>query len=664
MLFSDEELGAYSGGALKKRRIAQSKPKALREDILSLKQYEGHGYHEKPARLLTDDELRAEAGNAFVYDVESYPNYFEVGFKSLVTGGYVVFEMDDTGRLFFDRRKLGWLAENMVLIGFNNNSYDDIILNAAIKLAEFSPHLAHQITERLIGLGMRKRDIEAEYHFVCNDFNTIDLIEVAVLSASLKLYTGRLACERMQSLPIPPGTWLTEQQMTDVRDYNVNDLDNTELLAWHLKEAIDLRISMGEEYGIDLRSKSDAQIAEHVISSEVKKVNPYFKGRPKYDEDRTFKYKVPPFLDYKTDLMRNVLRVVADCEFGLDAGGHVAAPEEIQELLIPLGHSTYNLVIGGLHSKEKKVSHYTDNSYQLLDIDVTSYYPMIILNLGLYPEQMGPEFLTVFRKIVDRRIAAKKSGDKITDKSLKITINGSFGKFGSMFSSLYAPDLMLAVTMTGQLSLLLLIESLELAGIPVVSGNTDGMVVKCPMGRHDEMWDIVEDWERKTGFTMEETKYRSIHMRDVNNYVAVTMDGKEKRKGFYGLAEESIGPGLAKNPQHEVCQMAVSAFLTDGTPLEDTIRACKDMKRFTVVRNVTGGAEKDGVYIGSPVRWYQSTDTASPVTYCKSGNTVPLSDGAWPLMNMPADMEIPADLDFGWYIGKASEMLRDLGVKA
>src|ERR1017187_7366641 len=139
--------------------------------------------------------------------------------------------------------------------------------------------------------------------------------------------------------------------------------------------------------------------------------------------------------------------------------------------------------IGGLHSAESGVAHVAGSNYMLIDRDVTSYYPSIILNLGLYPQHMGEAFLTVYRSLVERRVAAKKAGDKVTAESLKIAVNGSFGKLGSKWSALYAPDLLIRVTITGQLSLLMLIEMIELAGLPVLSGNTDGILVKCHKDR-------------------------------------------------------------------------------------------------------------------------------------------------------------------------------------
>ena len=111
-----------------------------------------------------------------------------------------------------------------------------------------------------------------------------------------------------------------------------------------------------------------------------------------------------------------------------------------------------------------------------MDCDVASYYPSIILNQGLCPANIGENFLRVYKKIVDERLKAKKEGDKVVSESLKIVINGSFGKFGSKFSALYAPEMLLQVTLTGQLALLMLIEKLENADIKVISANTDGVV--------------------------------------------------------------------------------------------------------------------------------------------------------------------------------------------
>lgn len=65
-----------------------------------------------------------------------------------------------------------------------------------------------------------------------------------------------------------------------------------------------------------------------------------------------------------------------------------------------------------------------------------------------------------------------------TDGGSKIQINGTFGKTGSPYSVLFAPTMLIQTTITGQLSLLMLIEWHEIYGIPVISANTDGVVIK------------------------------------------------------------------------------------------------------------------------------------------------------------------------------------------
>ena len=57
-----------------------------------------------------------------------------------------------------------------------------------------------------------------------------------------------------------------------------------------------------------------------------------------------------------------------------------------------------------------------------------------------------------------------------------------FGKYGDAFSTLFDPGAMLAVTLSGQLMLIDLIERLTEAGIRVISANTDGLVHPCAAG--------------------------------------------------------------------------------------------------------------------------------------------------------------------------------------
>ena len=260
------------------------------------------------------------------------------------------------------------------------------------------------------------------------------------------------------------------------------------------------------------------------------------------------------------------------------------------------------------------------------------------------------------REEILARIAKLESELKsvqVVDSSGKIQVNGSFGKFGSKWSTLYSPDLLLQTTITGQLCLLMLIERIEAIGISVISANTDGIVIKCPRKREGELAEVFAEWEDDTGFETEETRYASLHSRDVNSYCAIKEGGGAKTKGAFAIE------GFQKNPTNIICVEALIAFLEKGTPISQTVHGCRDITKFVTVRTVTGGAVKDGRYLGKAIRWYYSTEVDGEILYKKTGNKVPRSEGAAPCMTLPD--EFPDDIDYDWYLRECEEMLMDIG---
>jgi hypothetical protein len=433
----------------------------------------------------------------------------------------------------------------------------------------------------------------------------------------------------------------------------MNDLLDTVLLTQAITPQIELRCSMSKRYSVDLRSRSDAQIAEIVIRNAVEKRKGYRIGKEPVEVGKPHQYKLPSFLQYQTPLMKAVLSVVKDSRFIVAENGRIGLPTELSSLSIVINNGTYQLGIGGLHSKEKCKGYAETESMIIRDRDVTSYYPRIILNQKLAPKAMGKDFLIVYKRIVNERIAAKHRGDKVTAECEKIIVNSSFGKMGNQYSSLYSPQLVIQITLTGQLALLMLIETLELAGIEVISGNTDGIVIYTNKTNEKLLNSVVKQWEKITGFETEETVYKAIYSRDVNNYIAVKSDNTTKLKGAYRLKD------ISKNPVNEVCINAVVNRLTHEIAVEETIESCKDIRDFLTLRVVRGGAYKDGVYLGKTVRWYKSINCPGPIIYAKSGNDVPLTEGCRPLQELPT--VLPDDIDYKWYIANCYSILEDVG---
>ena len=585
-------------------------------------------------------------------DLEVYGNYFLAMLRNVETHVLWYHEITPDGH----SGDTGSMPAG-TWITFNGNNFDIPILAMALAGADNATLKA--ACDDIIVRGLKPWNISEKYGGVdLSGVDTIDLIEVAPGMASLKVYGGRLHSKRLQDLPFEPDHVVTVADREVLREYCGNDLQTTEDLWRYLQPQLQLRESMSKEFGIDLRSKSDAQIAEAVIRSEVEKILGHRVYRPELHPAYRFRYVAPEWIQFNSPGMKHAFNLIKEAEFSLDDKGSVEMPQILQSLRLRIGAGIYRMGIGGLHSSESCVAHLASDRCRLIDRDVASYYPSLILTQGLYPAHMGPAFLTVYRGLVERRLAAKKRGDKVTNEALKVVINGSFGKFGSKWSVLYSPDLMIQVTLGGQLALLMLIEAVEEAGIPVISANTDGIVMACPTERKADLDGIIAAWEVISGLTTEETEYSAMYMKNVNNYLALTLDGEFKQKGCFAFVGSKKSE-LEKNPTNYICVDAVMALLSDGTPLEDTIYGCADIRRFLTVRAVKGGAVYDGEFLGKAVRWYYAKGETRHVSYHTNGNQVPRSIGARPMMLL--EERVPLDLDYSRYVEEAYSILKDIG---
>lgn len=585
-----------------------------------------------------------------ICDIETYPNYFLVQFLNQ-DGEYESFELHDFSEPL-DVKALESKLRETTSITFNGNNYDIPIISLALK-GVYNEDLKAANDAIIVG-NLKPWNFYRSYKLGQPTFNHIDINEVAPgVMISLKMYGARLHMPKLQDLPYDPDQPLDGKQQSDVKEYCKNDLQTTLRVFQEAKERIELRRLMSYEYSVDLRSKSDAQVAEAVIAAEVFRLTGKKITKPSVKE-KSFFYKKPEYVQFKTPYMQEVLEKVLNSPFTAKTNGQIEFPEELADTLVKINSGTYKFGIGGLHSQESEQHCVADDNFKIYDRDFTSYYPSMILVNEWYPEHIGRPFLDIYKTLVDKRLAAKRAGDKPVTESLKITINGTFGKLGSVYSLLYAPELMIQVTITGQLTLLMLIEELEMNGITILSANTDGIVIKCPNELREKMLDIFTIFENNTRYQTEEVEYRAIYSRDVNNYIAITTEGKVKTKGTFSSGS------IMKNPEMDVCKEAVIAYLKDGKPIEEHIRECKDITKFVSVRTVKGGGIYDGYYLGKVVRWVYSLKSKGTINYRISGNKVPKTDGCYPVMQLPD--EFPDHIDYNRYIVEANELLMDIGL--
>lgn len=592
------------------------------------------------------------------WDIECLPDYLlvsfvGVGFPYRVTA----FELYPGHPL--DRQGLVDHIGKITAVSFNGINYDAVIMAGALGGYDNTQlcHLSNCIIQR------QMKPWEAIREFGLPDipgFDHIDLREIPPKQdsdwrgPSLKIYAGKMHSKRMQDMPVHHTTRITPELRSVVYSYNVHgDHAATRDLRAQFLVQIEHREDLSEKYGIDVRSKSDAQISEAIIKKQLA-----FKPEvPLIAVGTTFFYEPPPFIFFQTPRLQQLLQQIRGVPFVIGASGVVGLPEQLEKLVVPVGSNAYTVRMGGLHSTETCCWHIATPDVTLEDIDVTSYYPRTIDVLNLFPPQIGQAYLVILRKLIAMRIEAKKRGDKKLADLLKIVINGIYGKHGSPYSILYAPQLMLQVTLTGQLALLMLIEAMELNGVQCVSANTDGIVLKYTRAQAQRRAEVSAWWERTTGYSLESTPYAAIFSRDVNSYIAFKPDGTAKKKGEF--ADPVPVASSWPNPECQVCVDALVSYLRDGTPIEQTVRECTDVRQFIAVRKVAGGGTYGGLPLGRAVRWYYSKQ-GQPIRNHK-GHLVSQSEGSRPMMELLDTL--PDDLDYDYYIVRAKRMLLTLGVQ-
>jgi len=337
-------------------------------------------------------------------DTECYQNYWLCAFDD---GTY--FEMTETQPL--DVAGLAAKLRTCKIVTFNGNGYDMPIICLALQGA--TTYDLKAASNRIIVDGVKPWDICRVFDWI----DHIDLIEVKPGQGSLKAYGGKMHSRKLQDLPIEPDAWITDDQREVLRAYCFNDLVTTRDLYDAMQTQLALRVDMSAEYGVDLRSKSDAQIAEAAMRQVLgfKPVAPYIAPGTQ------FYYRPPPWMRF---VNQPLLEMLEQNPFTITQAGGVQMTDTLANTVIRIGGTAYKMGIGGLHSMESCICHVTDEAHEIGDWDVNSYYPNLILNTGIYPQQIGPRFSEVYRGWIDTRLKAKHRASELKAeiKTLKAKI--------------------------------------------------------------------------------------------------------------------------------------------------------------------------------------------------------------------------------------------------
>lgn len=610
-----------------------------------------------------------------VCDLETYPNWFCIGVS------------DGERRRCYASHRPGEItklakalsSKSIVVAGFNNFKYDDIILRVIVREPTISPARIRALSDRII-VPQDEDDEQANFQATYSETPwaySIDVFQLLNGKGSLKEHACRSHAQDVGETPYHFGDNLPAHGFADVERYCMMDVRNTEQKLLHLWKLVEMRATLDTAFGLGARvyCLSEQGIAQATFlklhrdrtGSYAAQIREACQDNPdnKQNEwatlaivDKKIKYHTAPFKAMLTALKAGKLVATDDNR----AKWELRCPGLPITLQVPLAGHTFQLGVGGLHSVDGPAIYRSTKDAKIIDFDVTSYYPSIIINDRLYPKHLGPSFADDMRTLRDRRVEAKRAGNKTVANALKIVVNATFGKLNDVWSPLRSvPDAM-RVTVNGQLYLLMLVEQLHVVGAQILSANTDGVTIRWS-GDENVLKLAVKAWENATGFELERTDYTVYARRDVNNYCAASADGV-KVKGAFFLLPHQGGPKLKIKEGPDggkgdglIIKRAALEYLLNGTPISKTVRTCKPEELVFYQRCGYGiSLFIDDKPIGRLCRWYASVGGKTLKRQNRNGTFCKLAHGhsMTPLMNLD---DIGCDIDFEHYEEEAESLV-------
>jgi hypothetical protein len=350
-----------------------------------------------------------------MYDLEIFPNYLLISFydpEAKTVDDFEHFGSD----AFQDVRPLSQYIKTLdTVIGFNNQAYDNPVIKTFLGTATIRE--AKRISDNIIA---REHGGKKEY-LTKQDYDVLGILD---RKASLKLFEARMGLEKVLESKIPFDKDITEDQTEEIKAYCHHDILATFSLWQHktTQDKLRAKAKVSEVYGQNLTSSSESEIASAVISSEIKKAA----GLDKYASMKEFckpcfdfygRDVINPEIAFETEPLQKALEAAKAFHFTKESfEGRKRFYYKLEIAGIQV-----NIAQGGLHSIGKRaIIPALNEGESIIDNDVSSYYPNVVLQEKIAPEGFEKAFLELYAEILASRMAAKKAGDKWLSDCQKI----------------------------------------------------------------------------------------------------------------------------------------------------------------------------------------------------------------------------------------------------
>ena len=546
-----------------------------------------------------------------IYDLETFPNIFTATYLDIVVGEMKVIEIST--RINETNKLIDWLStvytDNKTMVGFNNLGFDYPIIHYIMNNYDnLTVEDIYSVAQRLINThwNLRHTNIVRKPLIKQLDLMKVHHFDNAARLTSLKMLEINMQMSNVEDLPFKPGTVLTDAQMDTLIEYNKHDVLSTFNFYKESKEQIQLRYDLSEIYGVDMLNHSDSKIGSQIfiksLEEEGVRCFGYTNGQRQaiqtIRKDVSLVDCILPYINFENYEFKGILKIFEN-KIISDTKG------VFKDLKCIVNNVEYIFGVGGLHASVSNKSILTTNKRSIVDVDVKSYYPNLAIKNQIYPAHLSEQFCYIYEKLYLERNKCPKSS--ALNAALKIALNGTYGNSGNKYSPFYDIKYLLTITISGQLSLLMLVDMLlKIPTLEIVQCNTDGITYSVDNEFIDLCQQECKKWENITNLELETVNYSRFWVRDVNNYIA-EYDGGLKRKGAFCYGDEI---GWHQNHSMQVVAKALTAYFVRGQSVQSFIESHATLYDFMIALKVpkTSRLMWSGVHFPSTLRYVVSDD--------------------------------------------------------
>ena len=556
------------------------------------------------------------------YDIESYPNIFTITVIHALTGTTWAYEISTRQNQIVEILQLLWALsqQRARMVGFNNEAYDYPVIHYIMQVGySITVEMIYQKSISII-FGERFSSIvwDSDRYIEQLDLFKIHHFDNKAKSTSLKMIEFNMQSDTIEDLPYEPGTYLESDQMDVLLQYNYHDTIKTVDFYIYTLPAIAFREELSQRFNRNFINYNDTKIGKSYLIMKLEEAGvpcyEYVDGRRQ--PRQTIRYSINigeiilPYIKFKHPSLQRLRDWFSQQVIYQTKGA-------FDDVSVTVDGFTFDFGLGGLHGSIDSATVKSNDEYQIIDLDVTSYYPSVSIANRFYPEHLTEIFCDEYAGLKTERVNHPKKS--VMNAALKLGLNGGFGDSNNVYSPLYDPKFTMSITVNGQLSLCMLAEELmRVQGMKMIQANTDGVTIYCPREWEWVVKDICQEWERLTGLELERNDYSRMFIRDVNNYLAEGTDGTIKRKGAYAYETPMENPNTRelewhKNHSARIIAKAAESALIDDENIESYIKSHPEPLDFMLRTKVPRGSKLmlDDRQLQNITRYYISNQGGS-----------------------------------------------------